>query len=171
MADQTLDWTQFTRRIIIHKPIEQAYQAWTQSGLVEQWFLDQADFKNPSGQPRTKQEPAQKGDRYAWKWHGWGSVAEGEVTAANGKDAIAFTFGTAGVVSVQLTETDRGTEIELVQKDIPDDDQGKRNYYNGCSLGWSFWMVNLKAWLEHGITLNETGINFTECSVFEFVNG
>jgi len=25
----------------------------------------------------------------------------------------------------------------------------------GCSQGWSFWMVNLKAWLEHGILLNE----------------
>jgi hypothetical protein len=26
----------------------------------------------------------------------------------------------------------------------------------GCSNGWTFWLANLKAYLEHGILLHET---------------
>jgi hypothetical protein len=29
----------------------------------------------------------------------------------------------------------------------------------GCATGWTFWLANLKAWLEHGITLHATGLS------------
>lgn len=172
MSENTdLDWTRFTRRIIINASVERLYQAWTVAEQIETWFLERADFKDALGNDRPKQESIQKGDTYGWKWHGWDHVAEGQVRSANGSDQISFSFGNAGEVRVSLIPLEQGTEVQLVQSDIPDDDQGKRNYYTGCSLGWSFWMVNLKAWIEHGIQLNETGIPFNQLTVFEYVNG
>jgi len=38
----------------------------------------------------------------------------------------------------------------------------------GCSNGWTFWMANLKAYLEHGITLHAKGMKQSE--VADFVN-
>jgi hypothetical protein len=32
----------------------------------------------------------------------------------------------------------------------------------GCAMGWTFFLANLKAWLEHGIDLRETNPNRTE---------
>jgi len=42
----------------------------------------------------------------------------------------------------------------------------------GCSNGWTFWLANLKAYLEHGILLNETEIDLRgeELAGYEFVN-
>jgi len=45
-------------------------------------------------------------------------------------------------------------------------------YHYGCSTGWTFWLANLKAWLEHGILLNDRGTDLLEDprAGYEFVN-
>ena len=45
---------------------------------------------------------------------------------------------------------------------MPTDEETKMNIYNGCSCGWTFWLANLKAYLEHGILLNETEFDLTD---------
>jgi len=158
-----MNWTEFTRRIFIKAPKSTIYNAWSQSGKLEEWFLEKASYTQKDGSKRGAFESAQAGDGYTWKWNNWDPSQDGEVTKANDKDEFEFVFGKAGTTHVSLKDAGiRGVEIILRQYDIPTDDESKKNYHIGCSLGWSFWMVNLKAWLEHGIVLNQTGLGKDE---------
>lgn len=153
--ENQIDWTKFSRRIYIDSEMQEVYDAWTVPDRIEEWFLESADYTNPSGEELPKTNNCSAGDRYSWKWHNWEHKEDGEVIEANGKDYIKFSFAD-GTVSVKLTEEDDMTRIDLLQEGIGQDEKSRYNIFYGCSLGWSFWMVNLKAWLEHGITLNET---------------
>ena len=151
---QPIDWTKFVRRIHINKPIQQVYNAWTVPEQIEQWFLEKADYLQVNGEFRDKNNSYQKGDSYVWKWWGWEHLEKGDVLEANDIDHITFTFS-GGRVDILLSSENDGTLITLLQSGIKTDEATKMNVYNSCCLGWSFWMVNLKAWLEHGITLND----------------
>lgn len=83
---------------------------------------------------------------------------KGEILEANGKDSIAFTFGSGGNVHIRLKPMSSNTEITLVQNEIPTDENSKMNIYVGCITGWTFWLTNLKAYLEYGITLHSKGL-------------
>ena len=82
-----------------------------------------------------------------------------------------FTFDDSKV-SVKLEEKHNVTIVTLTQFEIPEDDESKFRIHFGCSNGWTFWLTNLKAYLEHGILLNETEINLqeNELSGYVFVN-
>ena len=58
-------------------------------------------------------------------------------------------------VELEFIQHDKEVELILRQNNIPTDEKNMVNVHMGCNLGWSFWMVNLKAWLEHGILLND----------------
>ncbi|MBT8252904.1 MAG: hypothetical protein HKN00_07420 [Flavobacteriaceae bacterium] len=62
--------------------------------------------------------------------------------------------------------------LTLKQYDIPTDEKTKLEVHLGCSNGWTFWLTNLKAMLEHGIVLNETEIDLCDNKLagWEFVN-
>lgn len=153
--ENQIDWTKFNRRIYIDSDMQEVYDAWTVPDRIEEWFLEAAAFVNPSGAEMPSINNCQAGDTYQWKWHNWDNIEKGEVLEANGKDFLKFTFA-GGTVSIKLTEEDEMTCLDLVQEGIGEDDKSRYNIFYGCSLGWSFWMVNLKAWLEFGVTLNET---------------
>ena len=154
-------WNTFTKRIFIDKPIEDVYRCWSTQSLIETWFLEKAEFESDSG-PREPDEPIQKGDKFSWKWNNWDFTENGDILEANGKDAVSFTFGSGGNVHIHLKQTDGQTEVVLVQDEIPTDDKSKMNYYVGCSTGWTFWLANLKAYLEYGITLHAKGLKQDE---------
>lgn len=153
-----VDWTRFRKRIHIHCPAETVYRAWAVPGQIEQWFLERADYQGPDGRPRPKDQPVQTGDTFAWKWHNWDFREQGRILTADGRSRLAFTFGKGGNVHVELQETAGTTEVTLTQDEIPTDEQSKQEIYTGCATGWTFWLANLKAWLEHGITLHATGL-------------
>ena len=165
------DKSTFQRRIRIDASLEKVFNAWTTSEGLASWFLRDATYFTSTGEKRTADGQAQKGDRFMWKWHGWNHEFEGEVLDVIQEKTFHFTFGGAGVVEVSFGTVDGMTEVILIQRDIPLDEESFRNYYIGCNLGWSFWMVNLKAWLEHGIVLNERNMDFNELPVFDVVNG
>ena len=89
-------------------------------------------------------------------------MGKGQVLKANGKDLISYTFGSGGIVIVKLNEVSNGTEIELTQEDIPTDEKSKMDVFVGCITGWTFWLTNLKAYLEHDITLHAKGLRQDE---------
>lgn len=151
---QEIDWTQFTRRIHINKPVQEVYNALAIPTQIEKWFLEKADYIQVNCEVRDKNTPYQRGDAYEWKWWGWEHIEKGVVLHANDTDHITFTFS-GGKVDIKLKEDFSGTLIILKQRDIKTDETSKMKIYTSCSLGWSFWLVNLKAWLEHGITLND----------------
>jgi len=49
--------------------------------------------------------------------------------------------------------------VELVQENIPDDDQGRLYYHLVCKTGWTFYLDNLKSLLEGGIDLRNKNAN------------
>lgn len=157
------NWNSFTKRIGINKSIELVYRCWAIKKEIETWFLEKADF-SAGNNLRQPDELVQKGDNFKWKWNNWDFTEEGQVLDANGKDIISFTFGTGGIVTVTLKEINDTTEVILTQEDIPTDEKSKLDIYVGCATGWTFWLTNLKAYLEHGITLHEKGLTQEETS-------
>ncbi len=151
----TQDWSRFAVRINTRAPHEKLYKAWATRGGLEDWFLRTAEFKKPDGSLRSNNDLIQKGDSYRWQWHGWPDefVEEGEVLSANGKDFFSFRFGKAGIVDIKLKEEQGESIVELVQHDIPTDDEAIKNWHIGCKTGWTFYLANLKSIYEGGLDL------------------
>lgn len=168
MSQLTFD--QFTKKIFIKAPKEKLYWCWGTSEGITSWFLSEAIY-TANGKPREANEKIQAGDEYSWRWHNWDGQETGKVLAANGTDFLEVTF-TSSKVSVTLEDHDKAVLLILKQHEIPTDEENKLNIHHGCSNGWTFWLANLKAYLEHGILLNETEFDLRNIplSGFEFVN-
>ncbi|MGI9553257.1 MAG: SRPBCC family protein [Aurantibacter sp.] len=159
---EKLTFDSFTRKIYIKASIEKIYGLWATKGGIESWFLRNAEFVSDEGKTRATTEFVQVGDRYVWKWHNWDGQEAGEVLQANGSNYIEFSFAEVSKVSVTLEDKGNAVLLTLKQFEIPLDEESKMNIYNGCSNGWTFWLANLKAFLEHGILLNETEFDLTK---------
>lgn len=138
------------------------YAAWAKPADLTEWFLEKADYQDKNRTVRKPHDLVQKDDAFTWKWHNWDFEEKGEVLEANGTDAISFTFGQGGNVHIRLKPVSGGTEVTLNQDQIPTDDKSKKDIFVGCATGWTFWLTNLKAWLEHDITLHATGLKQEE---------
>jgi uncharacterized protein YndB with AHSA1/START domain len=151
------DWSFFTKRIYLHSSLEEAYAAWSVPEKIETWFLEKPFFIDQGKKIKASQQVA-KGYHFRWKWHNWELEEAGKVLHANGKDEIIFTFGVGGEVAIKLVPHHTSIELILTQKNIPTDEESRMNIFVGCATGWTFWLTNLKAWLEYGITLHEKGL-------------
>ncbi|MEI8279443.1 MAG: SRPBCC domain-containing protein [Bacteroidota bacterium] len=150
-----VNWSKFTQQMPIKADMAQVYDAWTTRANLEQWFLRKAEFKRANGSVRERDSFIQKGDTYEWMWHGHPDtvVERGEILEANGKDKLQFVFGKAGIVTVNLKQDGDVTILEIIQENIPTDEESKMNFYVGCSTGWTFYRCNLKSILEGGVDL------------------
>lgn len=162
MENTKLDWTKFTKRIIINKSIDEVYESWTKPSKIQKWFLEKAQFSDGYNTIRAADDCIKRKDSFVWKWHNWNFEETGSVLEANDKDLVSFTFGAGGKVTVKLVDKKKVTELILTQEDIPADDKSKMNLFVGCSTGWTFWLTNLKAYLEYGITLHAKGLKQEE---------
>ena len=151
------EWSSFTRRIFIYKDVETVYNAWALSGELEKWFFEKADYLDTEGNAIAKNEYVKSNFSCAWKWFGWPHIHTGKILDAIMHESLKFEFSPGGNVLLEFKSvSDNCTELILQQKEIPHSDENDiKNFYYGCSLGWSFWMINLKAFLEHGIVLND----------------
>ena len=149
------DWTKFRRQIYINASKADLYNRWTSRKGMESWFLRSAIYYDANGEERKEDELCQTGDTYLWKWHNWDGQHKGKVLQANGRDKVVFDFEDANV-TVDIYEGRGMTCVDLVQSDIATDEVTKYKVYHGSSCGWTFWLTNLKAVCEHGISLNDT---------------
>lgn len=150
---KNFNWTQFTKRIAVKAPIQTLYDAWTKSSELEKWFLKTAKFINPDGTGVDGNSHAKAGMSYEWTWYLYPDTERNIVTIANGKDHFQFNFAGKCTVDVTLSEQFGHTVVELVQSNIPTDDDSKQNIRLGCSSGWSFYFVNMKSVYEGGLDL------------------
>ena len=166
-----IHWDSFTKKIHINTSLDKLYWCWaTQEGICS-WFLQNATYTrnekqlNPSDFLNTK-------DQYLWKWHNWDGKEIGKIIAANGKNSFCFTFAGDCLVTITLEEKDKMVLLTLTQSNIPLDEKSKLEIFYGCSNGWTFWLTNLKAYLEYGILLNETALDLSgfDLAGYEFVN-
>lgn len=153
MADY--NWASFTVRIPVNASIEKLYWCWATREGMEYWFLRLSEFKTTAGTVRTGNEPVQINDVYTWRWHGWSdeTTEYGSILDCNGKDFLKFSFGKAGNCSVTIKTEEGENIVELMQDNIPTDEQGKHYWHLGCKTGWTFYLANLKSLLEGGIDL------------------
>lgn len=164
MTANIYDWTRFKKKIYIDASVEQVYQAWVQPGKIVQWFIAEAEYRSPDGAICRDHDSVQVGDQYFWRWH-QDLSAEGEIVSVHENQSLAFTFGEnvkgSGemiLVTVTFSQAEDGrTVLELVQDNMADTVESYSAWHLGCNLGWSFFMTNLKAYLEHGIDLRESG--------------
>lgn len=161
----------FTKKIFIKAPMEKLYWCWGTSKGITSWFLSSAAYVSEAGTERKPEENIEAGDSYTWMWHNWDGKESGKVLKANGTDFLEITFADSKV-SVSLEDQEKAVLVTLKQHEIPLDEESKLNIHHGCSNGWTFWLANLKAYLEHGILLNETEFDLRNIplSGYEFVN-
>ncbi|NNE77171.1 MAG: SRPBCC domain-containing protein [Pricia sp.] len=159
---EKLSFDAFTKRIYLKTDMDKLYACWATKEGICSWFLRSAQYATKEGKLRGLNETIQVGDKYVWEWYNWNGQEKGEILKANGKDFLEFSFAEVCKVSITLQESKRAILLSLKQFEIPTDEKSKMNIYNGCSNGWTFWLANLKAYLEHGILLNETDHDLTE---------
>lgn len=150
---KNFDWTQFTRKIAISRPVQALYDAWSKPQDLERWFLSDATFLDLHGTIIPKLNPINAGNSYQWQWHLYPDTETGTVLLANGHDHIQFTFAGNCIIDVYFMAYEDGTVVTLSQKEIPTDDSSKLNVRLGCDTGWSFYLVNLKSVYEGGLDL------------------
>ncbi|WP_411031647.1 SRPBCC family protein [Spongiimicrobium sp. 3-5] len=167
-----LTFDAFTKKIYIKASKEKLYWCWGTAAGITSWFLRSATYHNSKGNVRDPEEPIQAGDDYTWEWHNWDEKEHNKVLEANGNDTLEFSFAGSCRVTVHLEAHGSNTLVTLRQYGIPTDEENKLNIHYGCSNGWTFWLANLKAYLEHGILLNETEYDLRNIPLagFEFVN-
>ncbi|AYN68658.1 SRPBCC domain-containing protein [Euzebyella marina] len=156
-----LTFESFTKKIYLKSSLKKLYWCWATKEGICTWFLSSAQYATKEGEIRKMDEPVQEGDNYVWEWHNWNGQEKGQILFANGVDHLEFSFAGSCKVSIKLKEVNSFILLTLNQYDIPTDEKSKMNIYNGCSNGWTFWMANLKAYVEHGILLNETENDLT----------
>ncbi|WP_462249334.1 SRPBCC family protein [Ferruginibacter sp.] len=149
------NWSNFIVRINVNATAEKLYWCWATRQGMEYWFLRLSEYKKHDNSVRENDELVQKGDKYKWLWHGWtdDTVEYGDIMQCNGKDFLKFSFGKAGTCSVTIKKEGTENIVELLQENIPDDEQGRQYYHLGCKTGWTFYLANLKSLLEGGIDL------------------
>jgi hypothetical protein len=127
---------------------------------MEHWFLRLSEYRKPDGTLRDGNEQVAVGDAYKWLWHGWGdeTVEHGQVLACNGKDEFKFSFGKAGNCTVKIYKEQNETIVELVQDEIPTDEQGRHYWHVGCKTGWTFYLANMKSLYEGGLDLRNKNV-------------
>lgn len=155
MSQQTSPYSSFKLRVNINTSIENAYKAWATRAGIESWFLRKAIFKDGSGNDRSGDMPINENDTYTWLWHGYPDELDekGKVLKANGKNLFSFTFSMGCPVTISFyTEQDQ-TIVELVESNLPTDEETVRKHFVGDSRGWIFYLANLKSVLEGGLDL------------------
>jgi hypothetical protein len=157
------EWSRFKLRVNIKTQPQEAYNSWITPGALESWFLRRAIFRDQQGKARDKNSVIMAGDSYEWYWHGYpDSILEkGTVLKANGSDTFSFTFSMGCPVTISIYPESGETIVELVESDLPTDNDTVLKHFVGDSKGWIFYLVNLKSILEGGLDLRNKRTELT----------
>ncbi len=156
-------WNEFKLRVNIDTTLPDAYQRWVTPGGLESWFLRKAVFRDASGNIRDKNTGVEAGDTYEWYWHGYPDsvVEKGKVLYANGKDLFKFTFSLECPLTISLYEESGELIVELVETDLPTDNEIGPKRLVDDFRGWIFYLTNLKSVLEGGLNLRNKKLDIT----------
>ncbi len=166
-----LSWDSFTKKIHIKTTTERLFKLWATEKGITSWFLSDAAYVR-NGAQISSEEQIKAGDKYTWRWHNWDGKEVGKVIEVRENEYVKFTFAGENDLLVSFKQKDTAVLLTLTQSNIPQDEKSKLEIFYGCSNGWTFWLANLKAYIEHGILLNETDIDLRgiDLAGYEFVN-
>ena len=162
MNPSNYDWTTFRKQIFIDAGPQEVFQAWAVPEQIVRWFIATAAYTMPDTAQRPSGDIIKAGDQYHWCWH-QDLETRGTVLEVVENEKLRFTFGDKEngskekiEVIVNVRPYQDTTLLELVQENMADTPEAHVAWHMGCNLGWSFFMTNLKALLEHGVDLRET---------------
>ena len=149
------DFSQFKLRVNIKTSIENAYHAWTTADGLNAWFLGGLVFSDSNGMQRPGDALAEPNDEYTCYFANKPGVVamKGKVLRANGKDLYSFTFSKGCPVTITIYAEQGETIVELIESNLPTDEETIKRHYVGDSKGWIFYLTNLKSVLEGGLDL------------------
>ncbi len=151
MPKKKFDWSQFTQRVAVAAPVDQVFKMWTDPEHLRNWFVTDAKIE------------LKKGGKYEWKWIA-GVKEKGKVIDFKKPSKITFTFA-GSICEVTVKKDKRGSLVTLHQHKIPKTEKGKSDIHLNCSCGWTFYLTNLKTYLEYGIDLREANSKFAKKGV------
>ncbi len=141
----------FEMHIYVRATADQVLKAWTETAQITKWFVAKSEYRDASG---TLVSEAVEGGTYRWGWIE-GSEDSSQITKAG---PGAFWFGWdqgKGQVQVRIEAVGSECRVNLKQEMFEGTPEYVEHFQLGCRLGWTFFLTNLKAWLEHGIDLRE----------------
>ncbi|HLZ89870.1 MAG TPA: SRPBCC domain-containing protein [Puia sp.] len=149
------DFSQFKLRVNIKTNVENAYRAWASPSGLASWFLGKVTFTDASGAARTDDSLAQEGDEYVCYSNRRPDtvIIKGKVLKANGRNLYSFSFSKECPVTISMYMEHDETIVELIESNLPTDEETMRRHYVGDSKGWIFYLTNLKSVLEGGLDL------------------
>lgn len=129
------------------------FQCWTRAERLTGWFQHTARHFSPDS-PSENRTEAGGGDRYEWGLvHGHRSAGK-FLEVDSERRVVHFTFGGDSGMStrVQIEPSDDGSLVRLTHVGLP---EGDVECYADVKCGWTFYLTNLKAFLEHQVDLRE----------------
>lgn len=138
------DLSRVVLNIWIAAPPDEVFASWVDERLLPRWFHHEAQH--------TPGPVAATGSAYEWRMvHG--HVSHGRYLEVEPGTRVRLTFGhDDGMTFTVRCEPDAAsTLVHLVHEGIPDDAETHAD----IRAGWTFFLVNLKAWNEHGVDLRE----------------
>lgn len=124
----------------------------TKAGL-ESWFLKRVDFVDTRSDARGENELVAVGDAYWWEWFD-GTIEQGNILTS-GEGFLEFSFGRDTTVTLESEPVGDGVLVKLSQIQEMRDDELRQRAYVSCIQAWTFFLANLKAYLEHKVDLRE----------------
>ncbi len=152
MVNEKHDWTYFKRRIYIkNTTIEKIFRmSVTPKGLTE-WFIQNAEYKDPNGRLREPNELVSPGDTFKWTFHN-GNTTEGEILVVDKNKLFSFTFGENEpnsddnvVVTFTFHKENDKIWFDILQDNMTDSNYSRVFNYISCNMGWVFHMNNMKS--------------------------
>lgn len=150
-----IDFSQFKLRVNIKTSVENAYKAWATAAGLNSWFLGKMIFTDEKGVVRPDDAAVEVGDEYtcAFAKNPDSILVRGKVLKANGKNLFSFSFSKNCPVTVSIYEEHGETIVELIESNVPNEDDVVVRQFVNDSKGWIFYLINMKSILEGGLDL------------------
>jgi len=152
------DWSRFQSEIFIGRPVSIVYRAWALPSEMQRWFIEVCEAMTRDYKAKGKDEFLQNGDQFKWFFDE--KTESGVILEVKTDEKICFTISGASRFSVKVTvlfnAVEGGTHVELIQENMPCSEQDRINWHLDSKVAWTFFLTNLKAYLEHNVDLRAT---------------
>ena len=155
-----IDFSQFKLRVNIKTSVEDVYKAWATPAGLNSWFIGKMVFTDEKGVVRPDDAPVQVGDEYACSFakNPDTVLIRGKVLKANGKNLFSISFSKNCPVTISIYSEHGETIVELLESNVPNEEEVMVRQYVGDSKGWIFYLINLKSVLEGGLDLRNRSV-------------